>query len=211
MLWLPALVAALLAQTPRVDSPNAVQRFDSSRAWEHLRQLVVSGRGRPARRPSSSHAQYIKASLLRRGCRRRSGVGRENACRRRSTWSTCRRRFPGRAKNGPASTGHYDTKRVREFRFVGANDGGSSAAFLIELARVLKARKNAFTIELLFLDGEEAVVEWAGTDHTYGSQYYVDAARKAGALAVDQGEDSGRHDRRPRSADPARGTIPRRG
>jgi Zn-dependent M28 family amino/carboxypeptidase len=72
---------------------------------------------------------------------------------------------------------------VRQFRFVGANDGGSSAAFLIELARVLKARKNVFTIELLFLDGEEAVVEWSGTDHTYGSQYAVDTARKTGTLA----------------------------
>jgi Zn-dependent M28 family amino/carboxypeptidase len=78
--------------------------------------------------------------------------------------------------------GHYDTKRFKEFAFVGANDGGSSTAFLIELARVLKDRKNALPIELLFLDGEEAVIEWRGTDHTYGSRYYVDAARKAGTL-----------------------------
>ena len=72
---------------------------------------------------------------------------------------------------------------VREFTFVGANDGGSSAAFLIELARVLKDRKNALPIELLFLDGEEAVVRLdTGTDHTYGSRHYVEAARKAGTL-----------------------------
>ena len=32
-------------------------------------------------------------------------------------------------------TGHYDTKRVEGFRFVGANDGASSAALLLELAR----------------------------------------------------------------------------
>ena len=78
--------------------------------------------------------------------------------------------------------GHYDTKRFKEFTFVGANDGGSSTAFLLELARVLKDRKNALPIELLFLDGEEAVVEWRDNDHTYGSRYYVDAARKAGTL-----------------------------
>ena len=80
--------------------------------------------------------------------------------------------------------GHFDTKRFREFRFVGANDGGSSAAFLIELARVLKSRKNALTIELLFLDGEEAVVDWTGTDNTYGSRHYVATARKNGSLAT---------------------------
>jgi Zn-dependent M28 family amino/carboxypeptidase len=78
--------------------------------------------------------------------------------------------------------GHYDTKLFRQFQFVGANDGGSSAAFLIELAGVLKHRRNAVPIELLFLDGEEAVVEWQGNDHTYGSRYYVEAARKDGTL-----------------------------
>ncbi len=79
--------------------------------------------------------------------------------------------------------GHYDTKLVREFRFVGADDGGSSAAFLLELARVLKSARSPMTIELLFLDGEEAVVDWEGNDHTYGSRHYVDAARRAGTLA----------------------------
>src|SRR5262249_40458663 len=67
---------------------------------------------------------------------------------------------------------------------VGASDGGSSAAFLLELARVLKTRKNPMTIELLFLDGEEArMPEWGGTDNTYGSRHYVDAARRDGSLA----------------------------
>ena len=74
-------------------------------------------------------------------------------------------------------------KRFPQFRFVGANDGGSSAAFLIELARVLKARRNGLTIELLFLDGEEAVLEWQGLDHTYGSRYYVAHAKRDGSLA----------------------------
>ena len=92
--------------------------------------------------------------------------------------------IPGARKERIAITGHYDTKLFREYRFVGANDGGSSAAFLIELARVLKARTNAFTIELVFFDGEEATLrDWGGTDHTYGSQHYVDAARKAGTLS----------------------------
>ena len=61
-------------------------------------------------------------------------------------------------------------------------DGGSSAAFLIELGRALKGRQNRVPIELLFLDGEEAVGEWEGTDHTYGSRHYVQAARNDGTL-----------------------------
>ena len=31
--------------------------------------------------------------------------------------------------------GHYDTAKLDGVRFVGANDGGSSAAFLLEMAR----------------------------------------------------------------------------
>src|SRR5207237_4664163 len=77
--------------------------------------------------------------------------------------------------------GHYDTKLFRDFPFVGASDGGSSAAFLLELARALKGRQNALPIELLFLDGEEATGEWQGTDHTYGSRHYAQQARKNGA------------------------------
>ena len=90
--------------------------------------------------------------------------------------------IPGASTDRLIIAGHYDTKRFRQFRFVGANDGGSSAAFLIELARVLKTRKNALTMELLFLDGEEAVVEWRGNDHTYGSRRYVEAARRSTSL-----------------------------
>jgi glutaminyl-peptide cyclotransferase len=93
--------------------------------------------------------------------------------------------IPGGRKERIAITGHYDTKLFRDIRFVGANDGGSSTAFLIELARVLKPRSNAFTIELIFFDGEEATLrDWGGTDHTYGSQHYVDHARKTGTLAT---------------------------
>ena len=92
--------------------------------------------------------------------------------------------IPGASKDRLAVTGHYDTKLFREFRFVGASDGGSSAAFLIELARVLKARRNRLTLDLVFLDGEEAVIEWRGKDNTYGSRHYVETAKRDGTLST---------------------------
>src|SRR3954467_1848269 len=93
--------------------------------------------------------------------------------------------IPGARRDRIVIAGHYDTKLYRQFRFVGASDGGSSAAFLLELARVLKARRNALTIELLFLDGEEArLPEWSGTDNTYGSRHYVEMARRDGSLTT---------------------------
>jgi Zn-dependent M28 family amino/carboxypeptidase len=93
--------------------------------------------------------------------------------------------IPGARKDRIIFAGHYDTKLYREFRFVGASDGASSAAFVLELGRVLKARNNPLTIELLFLDGEEArLPEWSGNDHTYGSRHYVEVAKKSGSLAA---------------------------
>src|SRR5262249_54486934 len=92
--------------------------------------------------------------------------------------------IPGMRRDRIVVAGHYDTKLYRQFRFVGASDGGSSTALLLELARILKARRNAMTIELLFLDGEEArLPDWSGTDNTYGSRHYVELARRDGSLA----------------------------
>ena len=40
-------------------------------------------------------------------------------------------KFPGTGRETVIVAGHYDTKRFDDFRFVGANDGGSSAALLV--------------------------------------------------------------------------------
>lgn len=158
-------------------------RFDSNRAWDHLRQLVSLG-PRPAGSAGIEQSRaYIKKQLaaaevpvVEQTWDAPTPVG---ALRMVNLIATIRGGRPDRL----VIAGHYDTKRFREFRFVGANDGGSSAAFLIEFARVLKARRNALTMELLFLDGEEAVIEWQGDDRTYGSRHYVEVARNNGSLA----------------------------
>jgi Zn-dependent M28 family amino/carboxypeptidase len=99
-------------------------------------------------------------------------------------------RLPGTRPEKILFTGHYDTKFLKDQVFVGANDAGSSAAFLIELARALKDRPRQFTHEIVWFDGEEAFCrEWsecgtpAAPDNTYGSRHYVRAAREAGTLS----------------------------
>jgi Zn-dependent M28 family amino/carboxypeptidase len=72
-----------------------------------------------------------------------------------------------------ALTGHYDTK-VFDFPFVGASDGGSSAAWLLEMARATANLKLENTLEFIFFDGEEAVVEWTADDSVYGSRHDVE-------------------------------------
>jgi len=100
-------------------------------------------------------------------------------------------RLPGKRSDRLLVTGHYDTKRSKDFRFVGASDAASSAAMLIELARVLKDQPRELTVELVWFDGEEAVCwDWyecgkpGAPDNTYGSRYYVATAKKDGTLST---------------------------
>lgn len=176
-----ALAACGLAGAP--PSRAAGPAFDSSRAFEHIRQLVTIGPRWPGSPGSAQARKYITSQLEAAGLEPEEqtftastplgAIGMANVT------ALIRGERAGRIVIG----GHYDTKLYREFRFVGANDGGSSTAMLLELARVLSQRKNRFSIELAFFDGEEALVEWwHGVDNTYGSRHFVDAARRAGTL-----------------------------
>ena len=166
-------VACASAQTPEQPA-SQVQLFDATRAFEHLKQLVAIG-PRPAGSPGAQKTRdYINAQMKALGIETR-----EQPFDAETPIGTVKMVNVIATIPGPSTSsgrlifaGHYDTKLFKEFEFVGANDAGSSTAFLIELARVLKDRKNALTIELLFLDGEEAIGEWE-TGNTHGSRHYV--------------------------------------
>jgi glutaminyl-peptide cyclotransferase len=89
-------------------------------------------------------------------------------------------RFPGKSGKAVAITGHYDTKRMPNF--VGANDGGSSAGLLLEMARALNGAVRRDTVYLVFFDGEEAVVNWSDTDSIYGSRHLAEKWSHDGTL-----------------------------
>ena len=91
---------------------------------------------------------------------------------------------PAMARPAPANTqraivcSHYDTKRFSTIRFTGANDGASSSGALLELARVLALDPQlAAKVELVFFDGEEAVVQFTESDGLYGSRFYARSLR----------------------------------
>jgi glutaminyl-peptide cyclotransferase len=158
--------------------------FDSSRAFEHIRQLVSIGPRPPGSAGIAAARTYIADQIKAMGL-----TAVEQPFLADTPLGPIRMvnvivTIPGASRERIVIGGHYDTKLYREFRFVGANDGGSSTAMLIELARSLKSRRGPYTIDLVFFDGEEALVEWVGTDHTYGSRHYVEQARKDGTLKL---------------------------
>lgn len=179
---LAVAVSTVLAAACAFASPSTAPQFDAGRAFEHIRQLVAIGPRPPGSPGSQQVRRYITAEIERAGLKateQRFDAATPFGTVRMANVSVV---IPGASPQRIILGGHYDTKLFRQFRFVGANDGGSSTAMLLELARVLKDRRSAFTIELVFFDGEEALGEWAGTDHTYGSRHYVEEARRSGAL-----------------------------
>ena len=162
---------------------SSASSFDSTRAFAHLRELVAIGprvSGTPA---NVKTRQYIISTLDAMGIKATEQPFESQTPLGTVAMANVVATLPGSRPERLILASHFDTKLFRDFRFVGANDGGSSTAALLELARSLKDRPRTFTIELLFLDGEEAVVEWGPTDSTYGSRHYVQAARAANTLS----------------------------
>jgi glutaminyl-peptide cyclotransferase len=93
-------------------------------------------------------------------------------------------KFPGTRDGVIVIAGHYDTNYpLRDTGYVGANDGGSSTAILLELANQLRGKKRAgYSVWLLWTDGEEAVKNWTATDSLYGARHLADKWQKDGTL-----------------------------
>ncbi len=79
-------------------------------------------------------------------------------------------------------SGHYDTKRMEDIRFLGANDGGASTAWLLEFARAAGHKREGRTVWLVFYDGEEAFGEWSDTNGIFGSRAFVKHLEDTGEI-----------------------------
>lgn len=167
--------------------------FDGGRAYGYLRQVVAFGPRPPGSAALEQTRQYIKRELKAIGVDVVEQAFDAETPLGRFRMVNLIARIPGASADRVIFAGHYDTKLFRPtdrgadgrraYPFVGANDAGSSTAFLIEWARVLKGRQNRFTSEILFLDGEESLrSEWEDPDNRYGSRHYVRTATADGSI-----------------------------
>jgi Zn-dependent M28 family amino/carboxypeptidase len=91
-------------------------------------------------------------------------------------------KFPGTKPGIIVIAGHYDTLYNRN-DFVGANDGGSSTGLLLELADQLRgAKREGYSVWLVWLDGEEAIQHWTANDSVYGSRQLAQEWQQDGTL-----------------------------
>lgn len=168
----PIIFAARL----QAQSPNT---FSGQRAYDNIRHLVDFGPRPPGSPALIKSREWMIHQLQADGCAVTQDAFTASTPIGPIPMVNLIVKIPGRGSSNPSNepvvmlAGHYDTKLFKTFRFVGANDGGSSAAFLMEMGHNLcRSRPYKFATWLVFFDGEEAIEqEMTETDGTYGSRH----------------------------------------
>ena len=93
-------------------------------------------------------------------------------------------RYPGKKDGIIVLASHYETNYpLRDINFVGANDGGCTTAFLIEMGNYLRVHPpQGYSVWLVFDDGEEAIQSWSDSDSLYGTRHLAAMWSQDGTL-----------------------------
>jgi len=158
------------------------REFSGVNALAVTRKVVAFGP-----RPSGSDAikklqMYILAQLKPLGCQVIQDDFTASTPLGQTPMKNIIARFPGRSGKAIVITGHYDTKSMPGTYFVGANDGGSSTAFLLEFAKAITSEPRRDDVYLVWFDGEEAIAQWSDFDSLYGSRHLAEKWAGDGTL-----------------------------
>ena len=150
--------------------PEAAGGFDAERAMDDVRAQVELGP-----RPAGSAANRRQARMLV-GLLADAGVKARIQRPHRNVVA----RIPGSRRGSVVVGAHHDTVDIPGF--VGANDGASGVAVVLELVRSLPAKLDGPSLRIALFDAEEARPGRAfEEDGTRGSRQYVRyAARDRG-------------------------------
>lgn len=197
-LILAALAAAACARNPSpelgsqpaaADEPrkNGLEqrapapRVQGARAIEYVRDVVGLGPRPVASRAHQRMEAYLRSHL--RGDELEEDAFTAQTPAGQLPMRNLIAKYPG-AKDGIIVIAtHYDTLYPLR-NFVGANDGGSGAGLLLELANHLRSpgrKRNGYAVWLVWLDGEEAIRQWSASDSLYGSRHLAERWRQNGA------------------------------
>jgi glutaminyl-peptide cyclotransferase len=155
------------APAPRPRSETG--SFDGNAAFAHVAELVSLGPRPPASDGIHRTQNYIQTQLRGFGCAVEEDDFHAQTPIGELPMENIVAKVPGTGQGIILLLTHYDTARKKDF--VGAEDGGSSTGLMLEMARLLCAKKNQpNAVWIAFLDGEEAQVEWTETDSVYGSR-----------------------------------------
>ncbi|MGA8313153.1 MAG: M28 family peptidase [Terriglobales bacterium] len=173
-----ALLLGLLVCIPQASA----QSFNAARAMQYTREVVAFG----ARPIGSANHKKLENYILNhlKGDNVEDDAFTADTVEGKFPVRNIIAKFPGTRDGIIVIAGHYDTNYpLRDTGYVGANDGGSSTAILLELANQLRGKKrDGYSVWLLWTDGEEAVRHWTATDSLYGVRHLAEKWQQDGTL-----------------------------
>ncbi|HVB32862.1 MAG TPA: M28 family peptidase [Patescibacteria group bacterium] len=184
--------AAAAQASPPAPAPPAARTggFDGSRAWSYLEKIVAFGPRPPASANIIREQHYLAGELRSFGCPVTEDHFHAETQLGTLEMDNIVTKIPGRNPGIVLFLSHYDTLRLPGF--VGADDGGSSTALLLEMARVLCGHRRPLTVWIAFLDGEEdqqnfttaeqAQTTWSNDNSTFGSRELAASMDNSGDL-----------------------------
>jgi glutaminyl-peptide cyclotransferase len=175
--------APIHASAPPSVPDTAVPAFNANRAMQYVKEIVALG---PRPIGSEDHKKvekYILAHL-------KGDNVEQDAFDIHPTEGTFPVRniiakFQGTRDGIIVIASHYDTNwPLRNTPYIGANDGASSSALLLEIANQLRGKKlEGYSIWLLWDDAEESMkLPWDDPESLYGVRHLADKWQSDGTL-----------------------------
>jgi glutaminyl-peptide cyclotransferase len=175
----PSTNATPAAQT----IPEAPPAFNATRAMQYVKEIVAFG---PRPIGSENHKKvenYILAHL------KGDDVEQDNfevtTSEGKFPVHNIIAKFPGTKDGIIVIASHYDTNwPLRNINYVGANDGASSSALLLEIANQLRgAKRQGYSVWLLWDDAEESMkLPWDDPESLYGVRHIAKKWQDDGTL-----------------------------
>jgi glutaminyl-peptide cyclotransferase len=170
----PAPIVPADATRPKLSLPpdnGAPPAIDSARTMRYVKEIVAFG---PRPLGSTNHKKvedYILGHL--KGDEVVSDTFTAETVEGKFPVRNIIAKFPGTKDGIIVIASHYDTNYpLRGVNYVGANDGASTSALLLEFANQLRGKTlDGYSVWLLWTDAEEAMKEWSDSDSLYGTRH----------------------------------------
>lgn len=174
-----------------VPLPQPSQQFDGQQAYAYLKAICDLGP-----RISDTRAMHHQQQILRKHfeslgaqVRMQSFLATQPSLRgRKFTCSNLIVHWHPNAKRRVLIGCHYDTRPIadrepilrnrRDGEFLGANDGASGVALLMELGKQMPALKTEVGVDFIFFDAEEYIFDASRDKYFIGSEGFVQEYRE---------------------------------
>ncbi len=183
MLCLILGMTASTEASPKPSDTGPPPAFNSARAMQYVKEIVALG---PRPIGSANHKKvedYIHAHL--KGDVIEDDAFTITATEGKFPVHNIVAKFPGTRDGIIVIASHYDTNwPLKDTSYVGANDGASSSALLLEIANQLRGKKlDGYSVWLLWDDAEESMrLPWYDPEALYGVRHLAQKWQDDGTI-----------------------------